>query len=283
MSEKPTYELRGTLRKDCMRDTATLEDFHALDSDWRELFRWLMSVSGDIPFINADGKEEGRLSSLWENHVLVVLVEIIRKDLSGYVSSFVGGQGTSLQKRYTRNLVNRCTQWSLRLDRFIRMSHGYSPDSPAMQVAVEIRDRLTAAMPTGNEDRNRARRMPAFMDNRTQPYFQMLGALQDIQAKAEEYISRIESGGDMDASLALLLTMVRNYCGIASDFNAGLADWASFYRREILHDKPKEAMQDSIFITIEPDRTNITGTFSLPEGTAFTAGKTAFRRCFTQI
>lgn len=275
MNEKPTYELRGALRKDCMKDTATLEDFHALDSDWRELFRWLMSVSGDIPFINADGKEEGRLSSLWENHVLVVLVEIIRKDLSGYVSSFVGGQGTSLQKRYTRNLVNRCTQWSLRLDRFIRMSHGYSPDSPAMQVAVEIRDRLTAAMPTGNEDRNRARRMPAFMDNRTQPYFQMLGALQDIQAKAEEYISRIESGGDMDASLALLLTMVRNYSGIASDFNARLADWASFYRREILHDTPKEAVQDSTFITIEPDRTKTTGTFSLPEGTAFTAGKTA--------
>lgn len=283
MNEKPTYELRGTLRKDCMRDTATLEDFHALESDWRELFRWLMSVSGDIPFINAEGKEEGRLSSLWENHVLVVLVEIVRKDLSGYVSSFIGGQGTSLQKRYTRNLVNRCTQWSLRLDRFIRMSHGYSPDSPAMQVAVEIRDRLTAAMPTGDEGRNRPRRMPAFMDNRTQPYFQMLGALQDIQAKAEEYISRIESGGDMDASLALLLTMVRNYCGIASDFNAGLADWASFYRREILHDTPREAVQDSAFITIEPDRTKTTGTFSLPEGTVFTAGKTAFRRCFTQI
>lgn len=275
MNGKPTYELRGMLREDCMKDTAVLEDFHALESDWKELFRWLMSVSRDIPFINAEGKEEGRLSSLWENHVLVVLVEIVRKDLSCYVSSFVSGQGTSLQKRYTRNLINRCTQWSLRLDRFIRMSHGYSPDSPAMQVAMEIRDRLTAAMPTGAEGRDRPRRMPAFMDNRTQPYFQMLGALQDIQTKAEEYISRIESGGDMDASLALLLTMVRNYCGIASDFNARLADWASFYRREILHDTPKEAVQDSTFITIEPDRTKITRTFSLPKGTAFSAGKTA--------
>ena len=283
MNEKPTYELRGTLRDDCMKDTAVLEDFHALESDWRELFRWLMSVSGDIPFINAEGKEEGCLSLLWENHVLVVLVEIVRKDLSSYVSSFVGGQGTSLQKRYTRNLINRCTQWSLRLDRFIRMSHGYSPDSPAMQVAVEIRDRLTAAIPTGDEGRDRPRRMPAFMDNRTQPYFQMLGALQDIQAKAEEYISRIESGGDMDASLALLLTMVRNYCGIASDFNGRLTDWASFYRWEILHDTPREAVQDNTFITIEPDRTKVIGTFSLPEGTAFTAGKSVFRRCFTRI
>ena len=50
MSEKPTYELKGTLREDCMRDTATLEDFRALESDWQELFRWLMSVSGDLPF-----------------------------------------------------------------------------------------------------------------------------------------------------------------------------------------------------------------------------------------
>ena len=36
-----------------MRDTATLEDFRALESDWQELFRWLMSVSGDIPWRSA--------------------------------------------------------------------------------------------------------------------------------------------------------------------------------------------------------------------------------------
>ena len=275
MNGKPTYELKGTLRKDCMRDTATLDDFHALESDWQELFRWLLSVSGDIPFVNAEGREEGKLSSLWENHVLVVLMEIARKDLSGYVSSFVGGQGTSMQTRYTRNLINRCTQWSLRLDRFIRLSQGCSPDSPAMQVAVEIRDRLTAAIPAGNDSRYRPGRTPAFMDNRTQPYFQMLGTLQDIQGKAEEYIGRIESGGDMDASLALLLTMVRNYCGIASGFNARLSGWAAFYRRELLHVSPKEVVQDSTFITMAPDTSKTVATFSLPEGTAFTAGKTA--------
>ncbi len=272
---KPTYELRGTLRKECMRDTATLEDFRALESDWRELFRWLLSVSGDIPFINADGKEEGRLLCLWENHVLTVLVEIARKDLSGYVASFVGGQGTSMQKRYTRNLVRRCTRWSSRLDRFIRMSQGHGPDSPALQVAVEMKERLASAMPAADEVSGSPRRMPAFMDNFSQPYFRMLGALQDIQGNAEEYISRIESGGDMDASLALLLTMVRNYCGIVSDFNARLSGMAAFYRREILRDTPAEAVQDSTLITIAPDKAAVSGTFSLPEGTGFKAGKTA--------
>lgn len=275
MSEKPTYELKGTLREDCMRDTATLEGFRALESDWRELFRWLMSVSGDIPFTNTEGKEDGWLSSLWENHVLVVLVEIIRKDLSGYVTSFVGGQGTSMQNFYTQKLRDRCKLWLQRLDRFIRFSHGYSPDSPAMQVAVEMRDRLKAALPTGNDNGNGPRRMPAFMDNRNQPYYRMLGALHDIQDNAEEYVSRIESGGDMDASLALLLTMVRNYCGIVSDFNARFSGWAEFYRREILHDRPKEAVQDSTYITVEPDRSKAGSTFSLPKGTEFLAGKAA--------
>lgn len=275
MNDIQTYELIGTQRENCMRDAAVLENFHALESDWRELFRWLMSVSGDIPFINAEGKEEGRLSSLWENHVLVVLVEIVCKDLSAYISSFVGGQGTSRQKRYTRNLIKRCTQWSLRLDRFIRMSHGYSSDSPAMQVAMEIKERLATSLPAGDTTWNTPARKSVFMDNRTQPYFQMLGALQDIQENSEDYFRRIESGGDMDASLALLLTMVRNYGGIVSDFNARLSEWATFYRREILHDTPREVVQDSTYIRIEPDKTKAADTFSLPKGTAFAAGKSA--------
>lgn len=33
------------LRKDCLNDTATLNNFHALEDDSIELFHWLMSVS----------------------------------------------------------------------------------------------------------------------------------------------------------------------------------------------------------------------------------------------
>lgn len=180
MSEKPTYELKGTLREDCMRDTATLEDFRALESDWQELFRWLMSVSEDLPFRDADGNGNEHLSCLWKDHVLVVLVEILRKDLDGYVTSFVDGQGTLAQKRYTEKLTDRYTDWTSRLDRFIRMSHGYNPDSPAMQVAEEIRGRLMSALPSDGD--GAARWRPFFMDNRNQPYYRMLGALDDIQS-----------------------------------------------------------------------------------------------------
>lgn len=268
MAEKTTYELKGTLREECMKDTATLDGFRALECDWHELFRWLMSVSGDLPLRDADGKETDRLSCLWKDHVLVVLVEIVRKHLGSYITSFVEGQGTSAQKWFTRKLMNNCTDWILRLDRFIRMSHGYSSDSPAMLVALEIKERLESALPSRKEEK-RMRSMPSFMDNRSQPYYQMLGVLEDIQAKADTYMARIESGGDMDASLALLLTMVRNYCGIVSNFNGRFSDWTEFYRREILHDKPKGAVQDGTYVTVIPDRNRTTETFSLPKGTVF--------------
>ena len=50
MTEKTTYELKGTLRDDCMANRTALDGFHPLESDWRELMRWLMSVSGDLPY-----------------------------------------------------------------------------------------------------------------------------------------------------------------------------------------------------------------------------------------
>lgn len=272
MEEKTTYEQKGTLREECMKDTVTLNDFRALESDWHELFRWLMSVAGNLPLWEAGGKETDRLSSLWKNHVLVVLLEIVCKHLGGYITSFVEGQGTSAQKWFTRKLMNNFTDWIRRLECFIGLSHGNSSDSPAMRVAQELRDRLVVALPSQKEEQ--IRRLPSFMDNRNQPYYQMLGALEDIQAKADDYLNRIESGGDMDASLALLRTMLRNYCGIVSRFNGKFSDWADFYRCEILHDKPKEAVQDGTFISVVPERSHASCTFSLPKGTAFLAGKT---------
>ena len=79
----------------------------------------------------------------------------------------------------------------------------------------------------------------------------------------------------MDASLALLLTMTRHYCGIVSTFNARFSGWAEFYRKEILNDGLREAVQDSTYITVEPDKDKAGSTFSFPKGTEFLAGKVA--------
>lgn len=273
MTEKTTYELKGTLRDDCMADRTALDGFRPLESDWRELMRWLLSVSGDLPYYDRRDKESGRLSSLWENHVLTVLVEILQKDIDGYMDSFVDGSGTSAQQKYADRLRKSFVNWIARLEAFVRTLQSTAADSPSVGVAQQMIEQMSAAL--SPDEMPRPRYSSARMDTPNRAYYRMLGAVEDIQQKGEEYIARIESGGDLDASLALLLTFVRNYCGLAERFNARFGSWAEFYRKHILHDTPKEAVQDSSYIVIEPDRTRQAETFPLPKGTKFIAGQNA--------
>ena len=256
-----------------MQDTAMPDGFRPLESDWRELLRWLMSVSGNLPYYDRTDKENGRLSSLWENHVLTVLVDILQKDVCGYVDSFVDGRGTSAQTEYTNDLKDKFTGWACRLGKYIDRSRSQATESPAVEVAGQLLEQLEKAVPRNTEPRPKSFFTP--LNDMNRPYYGMLGTVADIQKKGGEYITRIEQSGDLDASLALLLTFVRNYCCIAERFNARFCNWAEFYRRNILHDTPKTAVQDSTLIVIDPDRKKITETFPLPKGTKFTAGKKA--------
>ncbi len=273
MAGTKRYGLKGTQREDCMRDTATLEDFQALESDWRELFRWVLSMSGSMPYFDREDHASGRLSSLWENHVLTVLVEMLRKDVGGYVDSFVEGHGTSAQARYTDKLQNRFEEWAERLKIFIRQSRNTSGDTPSVGVAEQLLNQLENALPQEREPHRAP--FARIADDRNRPYFRMLGTVKDIQQQADEYIARIESSGDLDAALALLLTFVRNYGDLAARFNRRFEGWAAFYRKRILHDTPKGAVQDSTFLVIEPNRSQAAEPFLLPAGTGFSAGEQA--------
>jgi hypothetical protein len=273
MTEKTTYEQKGTLRDDCMADRTALDGFRPLESDWRELMRWLMSVSGDLPYYDRLDRESGRLSSLWENHVLTVLIEILQKDIDGYMDSFVDGSGTSAQQKYSDQLRKSFGNWIARLEAFVHTLQSTAADSPSVSVARQMIEQMSAALSQG--EMPRPRYSSARLDTPNRTYYRMLGAVEDIQKKGEEYIALIESGGDMDASLSLLLTFVRNYCGMAERFNARFSGWAEFYRKNILHDSPKEAVQDSTHIVIEPDRARKAETFPLPKGTKFIARQNA--------
>lgn len=272
MAEKKTYELEGTLREECMKNLATLHGFAPLESDWRELFRWLMSVSGDMPYYDRDDKQNGHLSSLWENHVLTVLVEILQKDIDGYVDSFVDGLGTSTRQSYLQRLTMAFKAWMSRLESFVRTNSNTSADSPAVAVAEQLIERMKNAL---LPDTGFHSAYPSVTDETCLPYYRLLGAVEDIQHKGEEYLALIESGGDLDASLALLLTFVRNYSGIAGRFNARFEGWAEFYRKNILHDTLKGAVQDGTLVVVEPDREHVSGTLPLPKGTRFPAGQNA--------
>lgn len=276
MARKIPYDLKGTLRSDYVLDKARLEDFRALECDWREIFRWIMSIAGDLPLYGDDNKECGTMSDLWHNNVLTVLVEICQKNMKGYATSFVDGSGTSQQNDYTADFQNKINGWIDRLSIYLNSAFASGTVTPAMRVAETIREQLHKSLPIVSQPTSRRRNsIQNNLDENNRPFFSMLGAISDIQAKSDHYMEQIENSGDMDASQALLLTFIRSYCRVVRQFNDKFTDFPQFYRREVLKATPKKAVQDSTFVVVNPNKELTRRTFSLPAGTRFSAGESA--------
>ena len=276
MATNLPYELKGTLRSGFEVDKAQLEDFRALESDWREIFRWIMSIAGDMPYYDENNKISGTIEALWHNDVLTVLVEIRQKNLKEYATSFVDGSGTAQQNTYTADLQNKINGWIDRLSIYLNNAFASGTVSQSMRVAENIREQLRKSLPIVLQPTPRRRNfIHKVLEENNRPYFSMLGALSDIQSKFDYYMQQIESSGDMDASQALLFTFVRSYCHIVQQFNNKFAELPSFYRREILKAIPKQAVQDSTFVVVNPNNEVTRKTFSLPAETRFNAGENA--------
>lgn len=276
MATNLPYELKGTLRSGFEVDKAQLKDFRALESDWREIFRWIMSIAGEMPYYDDNNKISGTMAALWYNDVLTVLVEIRQKNLKEYATSYVDGSGTAQQNTYTADLQNKINGWIDRLSIYLNTAFASGTITPAMRVAETVREQLQKSLPIVPQPTPRRRNfIHKVLEENNRPYFSMLGALSDIQSKFDYYMQQIESSGDMDASQALLLTFVRSYCRIVRQFNDKFADLPSFYRREILKATPKEAVQDSTVVVVKPNKELVQKTFPLPAGTRFNAGENA--------
>lgn len=270
------YELKGTLRSEFVVDKTQLKDFCALESDWREIFRWIMSIAGDMPYYDETDKINGTMAALWHNDVLTVLVEIRQKNLKEYAASFVDGSGTVQQNAYTANLQNKINGWIDRLLIYLNNTFAGGTVTPAMRVAETVREQLHNSLSIIPQPASRRRNfIQRVLDEKNRPFFSMLGAVSDIQSKFDYYMQQIENSGDMDASHALLLTFVRSYCRIVNQFNDKFADLPDFYRREILKATPKEAVQDSTYVVVNPNKEITDKTFSLPARTRFNAGENA--------
>lgn len=276
MATNLPYELKGTLRSEFEVDKAQLKDFRALESDWREIFRWIMSIAGDMPYYDENNKISGTMAALWHNDVLTVLVEIRQKNLKEYATSYVNGSGTAQQNTYTADLQEKINGWIDRLSIYLNNAFASGTVSQSMRVAENIREQLRKSLPIVPQPTPRRRNfIHKVLEENNRPYFSMLGALSDIQSKFDYYMQQIESSGDMDASQALLLTFVRSYCRIVRQFNNKFAELPSFYRREILKAIPKQAVQDSTFVVVNPNKEVTRKTFSLPAETRFNAGENA--------
>ena len=276
MATNLPYELKGTLRSEFAVDKAQLKDLRALESDWREIFRWIMSIAGDMPYYDENNKISGTMAALWHNDVLTVLVEIRQKNLKEYATSYVNGSGTAQQNTYTADLQEKINGWIDRLSIYLNNAFASGTVSQSMRVAENIREQLRKSLPIVPQHTPRRRNfIQRVLDENNRPFFSMLGAVSDIQSKFDYYMQQIENSGDMDASQALLLTFVRSYCRIVQQFNDKFADFPDFFRREILKATPKEAVQDCTLVVVNPNKEVTRKTFSLPAETQFNAGENA--------
>ena len=200
-------------------------------------------------------------------------MDIRHKNLKEYAVSFANGCGTTLQNEYTEDLRNKIEGWIGRLSIYLSNAYTEGMPTPTIRIAESIKEQLAKSLPIANSSPRRPNFIQRLLDENSRPYFSMLGAVADIQSKFDFYMEQIENSGDMDAAQALLLTFVRNYCRIVKRFNHKFAELPSFYLHEILKATPKDAIQDSAYVVLSPNKEMENKTFSLPMGTRFVAGE----------
>lgn len=224
-----------------------------LESDWRELFRWTLSIDG---------------GHRWRDHILTVLIEIVQKDTLDYRDSFIQGRGTSIQNHYTKDLRTKIEEW---IEHFIGYEYNTEADpikDPALWVAQNIRAELKDSLYGQHHKTQTSKEHPANLS-----YYCMLNAVNSIKQKCDFYVAKIEQSGDMDGSLALLITFIRHYSDIARRFNTRFSALSNLYLNEVLKVQSRIVAPDKAYVVITPANEE-NGGFTLPRGTAFIAGTT---------
>lgn len=269
MADWRNYYKKGLTRAQYGQDKARLDTFHALECDWKELFQWVMSTAWEKKYYNPARKTTDRLVRVWHNHVMTVLIEIVCKNTDEYKDTFVKSRGTVDQKLYTRNLREKITDWSNRLDTFLRtrsLEGSVVHQDASIRAAHSIRQHLADAVQGKIGEKFQSGRN---LNPTNQPFYQMLQAIRNIQQQSDGYIRMIEDSGKIDPSLALLLVYIRNYCRVAGKFNNTLLSLPDYYHNHILRVTPRPVKQDYTYIVVQPKDTG----FTLCENTNFLAGK----------
>lgn len=237
------------------------DNLHPLTIDTDKLLHHLIRTSKELLFRDTNDRES-TLTSLLENHVLTVLADIRRKNLSGYGNSFAEAQGTEEQAYYVRKLERDVEQWTARLEAYLQIAFVQGrADSPAVQIARKLHEELDNALRTKDEHNHR--------------YYRLLHTVTAIQKNADSYLQQATDSGDTEPAIALLIAYLKNYAGIAETFNSRLASLPELYRKEVLHIRPAETVPDNTYLVITPA---LSGSpirrkegLTLKEGTAFTA------------
>lgn len=259
----------GLTQADYLRDKVQLACFKPIESDWEELFRWIMSISRKVDFYDKYGNKNGCIGDLWYNHVFIVLIEIKQIQLDDKKGLFLKSMDADFQSSVVQGLETVVHEWLDRIKGYLHtqlLTGENQEKNLAVKVAQSVEKQLMHALKNEGGAGQSDQTVRASKD-----YCNLLKAVSDIKDKGGDYLREIEESGDMDPGLSLLLTFVRNYSTIINGFNqrfTALPEW--FYDRICMVSSQK-AIQDKACLSITPmDRHN---GFYLPALTRFAAGK----------
>lgn len=263
---------KGLSQQDYLQNKIQLNDFNPIESDWKELFRWVLSSDKKEDNCDSNSPEDRNIADLWKNQVLTVLVEIIQIDVERYKQILVNASYCDCYKT-SDELIHKIEEWKNRLNSYIEFQMVAGKDMerhPAIQVAKSIAEQLKTV--SGSDaDLNIAtdcKRKKADEVN-----YRIVTVINYIKEHGTSYLELIESSGDMDAALALLLIFIRNYATVVKRFNQSISSLPNIYYNKILMSAPLGVIQDKagLLVTLADS----CQTYALPSGTQFVAGKKA--------
>lgn len=266
MKSKVIDIYKGLTQLEHLEGKTQLVYFEAIDSNWKELFRWIMSVGKQVNYYDKNGNKDGNFAELWMNHIYTVLIDILQCELKNSESEFIRNARERQWAQEATVLESHIRGWLKRIDLYIRIRMMRENDiekCSAMQVAKNIKKELELSL-NGKFDN-------VWGEENTDFHCAMWKAISTIKKKGDSYLHLIENAGNMDPGLSLLLVFIRNYCKIISGFNQRLTSLPDFYYNRILMVSPRKVIQDRVNLLLTPSDA-IKG-YLLPSKTKFIADK----------
>lgn len=266
MESKAIDVYKGLTRAEYLQDKAQLKGFNAIESDWKELFRWIMSVGKQIDCCDKDDQKNSNLAELWLNHIYTVLIDILQNEAERDENEYIQNIGIKKEGQEVSDLRSDIEEWINRIDQYIRIQMMQGNDAetcPAIEVAKNVKRELEQSLHSCSEV------VPEVEIATT--HSTMWKAINEIKKKGDSYLHLIEKSGNMDSGLSLLLVFIRNYSKVVNRFNHRFSLLPDFYHDRVLMVSPQKAIQDRTQLLITPSDT--AKGYLLPEKTKFIAGK----------
>lgn len=253
---KSTFNTYGTDRADLKNRHNT--SIRLLEADFTSLFAKAMELASQKRIVLSSGVET-TLYELYRNQPLFVCAEIISFDISP-LYTLIQASNLCDEKELLKTKVlfffHKIIDWRDRL-RVDMLNNGVSFQLYS-DIEEQIRTRwATAVLALDNSDQfDRYDRIADGDEIDVDPdylfrlSYQLLSFIKKLKTRCDIYWEEIIGHGNIDPSLAMMITFLQNYSKIAQKFNQRMDDIPNLYYDKILRTKCRPAKNGSQWVSV---------------------------------